>query len=92
MHKFEDQTVILKGPNCIKSKFYGQLGVPLKEIDRWRTEIKFGKKTIQYNLHFFLKKASPITYFAAAFSVPTNHQSWQILHANDPMQFLYSFK
>ena len=29
-------------------------------------------------------------YFAGAFSAFNVHQNWQILHANDPLQFLYN--
>jgi len=41
---------------------------------------------------FFPEKAGPVTNFAAAFNVPNIHQIWQILHKNDPLQFLYSSK
>jgi len=41
---------------------------------------------------FFPEKAGPVTNFAAAFNVPNVHQIWQILHENDPLQFVYSSK
>jgi hypothetical protein len=34
---------VTPGPNCIKSKVYGQLRILLKEIESWRTKLKIGE-------------------------------------------------
>jgi hypothetical protein len=38
--KYRAEVEVLQGPNCIKSKVQGQLGVQLKAIERWRTKLK----------------------------------------------------
>jgi hypothetical protein len=42
-HKFDAEVEVTPGPNCIKSKVQGQLGILLKEIESWRTKLKIGK-------------------------------------------------
>jgi hypothetical protein len=41
--KFGAEVEVTRGPNCIKSKVYGQLGILLKEIESWRAKLKIGK-------------------------------------------------
>jgi hypothetical protein len=58
----------------------------LKEIERGRTEMKFGQNqnfVIVHLLLYFSIKNGPVTSFATAFNVPNIHQFCQNLHETD---------
>jgi hypothetical protein len=41
--KFRVGIEVWQGKNYIKLKVYGQLGIQLKEIKRWRNKLNFGQ-------------------------------------------------
>jgi limonene-1,2-epoxide hydrolase len=41
--KFRVDIEVWQGQNNIKLKVYGQLGIQLKEIKRWRNKLNFGQ-------------------------------------------------
>ena len=74
---------VFHGLNCIKSKVYGQLGVQLTHIERWRTKLNYGKKeepddvlSNYYSLSFFIitQKSYPGGYFLGVFNASYLHQ------------------